>query len=78
MIPVFGVDASDAAVAKIKDGVMSGTIKQDGAGMAEMIVKVAESSISGMEQPDDVKEAIKDGWRIDIPYSTYTGEDAEE
>lgn len=77
MIPVFGIDASDAAVAKIKDGVMSGTIKQDGKGMADMIVKVAESYVSGMAESDEVKDAIKDGWRIDIPYSKYTGDNEE-
>ena len=77
VIPVFGVDATDAALAKIKDGSMSGTIKQDGKGMAEMIVNAAESYVTGSEMPESVKKEIKDGWRIDIPYAVYTGDDAE-
>lgn len=37
LIPVFGVDATEAAKNAIKEGSMVGTIKQDAAGMAEAI-----------------------------------------
>ena len=76
-IPVFGVDATDAAVAKIKSGAMTGTVKQDGKRMAEVITTVAESYISGIELKDEIKSEIKDGWRIDIPYALYMGDNAE-
>ena len=36
-IPVFGVDATDAAKEKIADGSMTGTIKQDAEGMANAV-----------------------------------------
>ena len=75
VIPVFGVDATSAATAKIKDGSMSGTVKQDGKAMAEVIVKTAESYTLKTELDKTVSDMIKDKWRIDIPYSVYTGED---
>ena len=78
-IPVFGVDATDAAVAKIKDGSMTGTIKQDAEGMAASIVNVAKNLLGG----DDVfkgidKDNVVGKWRINIPYSAYTSEDAKK
>ena len=76
VIPVFGVDATEAAVSKIKDGFMSGTVKQDGVGMAETIVKVAGNYLGGMQATDGISENMLEGaWRINIPYSLYTGED---
>lgn len=76
VIPVFGVDATEAAIAKIKDGFMSGTVKQDGAGMAEAIVKVAGNYLGGMDAVAGITaDMLVGGWRINIPYSLYTGED---
>ena len=53
-IPVFGVDATDAAKQLIADGKMTGTIKQDAEGMAEAIAfltqNVAEGKLLWMEQ----------------------------
>lgn len=43
IIPVFGVDATDAAKAAVKSGSMTGTIKQDAAGMADTITQIAEN-----------------------------------
>lgn len=75
IIPVFGVDATEAAKAKINAGVMTGTIKQDGAGMATAIGTV----ITNLEGAKDAfmgidKENIVGEWRINIPYAAYTGE----
>ena len=75
IIPVFGVDATDAARAKISEGVMTGTVKQDGEGMAETIVKVANNFIGGMEAFQGIeKDNLVGKWRVNIPYSTYTAE----
>ena len=41
-IPVFGVDATDAAKQLIKDGKMTGTIKQDAEGMADCIADLTK------------------------------------
>ena len=77
-IPVFGVDASEAARAKIRDGKMTGTVKQDGAKMAEVIAKIAENFINGKSPLDGVESDMIIGqWRVNIPYSAYTGEDNE-
>jgi methyl-galactoside transport system substrate-binding protein len=74
IIPVFGVDATDAARAKIAAGVMTGTVKQDGAGMAEAIVKIANNFIGGMDAFYGINEGVVGNWRVNIPYSTYTAE----
>ena len=78
IIPVFGVDATEGAVAKIKEGYMAGTVKQDGEGMAEAIVKAIGNYVGGMDLlasfGDDMLAGDK---RINIPYSLYTGEDAK-
>ena len=76
IIPVFGIDATDAAKSKIDDGFMAGTVKQDGKGMAEAISKIATNFISGKGAFDGVDEAnVVDGWRVNIPYSIYTAND---
>lgn len=75
-IPIFGVDATDAAVSKIKDGSMTGTIKQDAEGMAKTIVSVAQNLSSGKSVFEGIdKDMAVGNWRINIPYSAYTGED---
>lgn len=77
-IPVFGVDASDAARAKIREGKMTGTIKQDGQKMAEVIAKITENFINGKAVFDGVEsDMIIGDWRVNIPYSAYTGEENE-
>ncbi len=47
MIPVFGVDATDNAKALIKDGAMTGTVKQDAEGMATAICGTVEAIEAG-------------------------------
>ncbi len=78
-IPVFGVDATEAAKAKIASGAMTGTVKQDGEGMANAIVKIAENLMAGKDKFDGIdQEMTVDGWRVNIPYSSYTGEENSE
>ena len=75
VIPVFGIDATDAARARINEGFMAGTVKQDAAGMAEAITSVVKNLLEGREMLDGIDgDLIVDGWRINIPYSIYTGE----
>jgi methyl-galactoside transport system substrate-binding protein len=81
VIPVFGIDATDAARSKIDKGYMTGTVKQDGKGMAEAIVRICENLLNGRKMLDGINsETVVDGWRINIPYSVYTGgnEDTEK
>ena len=75
VIPVFGVDATEAAKAKINSGAMTGTIKQDGEGMASAIVKLIENFNGGVDKFTGIDENTVQGeWRINIPYSAYTKE----
>lgn len=73
-IPVFGVDATDAAKSKIAQGAMTGTIKQDAEGMAEVLVDVMENYLEADDVFDGIDEkTIVGNWRINIPYEKYTG-----
>ncbi len=77
LIPVFGVDATDAAKQLIAEGKMVGTIMQDAEGMAQCISIMAQNAATGA----DLTEGT-DTWNTDpdisnkiyIPYGTYTGE----
>lgn len=74
-IPVFGVDATDAAKAAIAEGTMTGTIKQDAEGMASAIVTILQNMQGGKDKFDGVDTANVVGtWRVNIPYAAYTGE----
>lgn len=71
-IPVFGVDATEAARAKIAEGVMTGTVRQDAEGMAEAIVDVSENLLGNKSPFDGIdEENIVENWRINIPYEKY-------
>jgi len=75
-IPVFGVDATDAAKQLIADGKMTGTIKQDAEGMANTIAQISENYMTSADTFAEVDEANVVGtWRVNIPYATYTGEE---
>lgn len=75
VIPVFGVDATDAARDAISAGSMIGTIKQDAEGMAKTIANITANFMDGKEAFDGVDSANVVGtWRVNIPYATYTGE----
>ena len=72
-IPVFGIDATDAAKAKIKAGAMAGTIMQDGSEMARAIATIADNMLSARPHFDGIDKDYAVGtWRINIPYSEYT------
>ena len=76
-IPVFGVDATDAAKQLIKDGKMVGTIKQDAEGMADCIAFLTENCATGKDVMDgtdsyNISENVSN--KIFIPYQPYTGE----
>ena len=79
IIPVFGVDATEAAKAKIKSGAMTGTVKQDGEGMAIAIAKIAENFMLGRSPFEEIdSKNVIGNWRVNIPYSSYTGDGAKE
>lgn len=74
-IPVFGVDATDAAKEAIAAGSMTGTIKQDAEGMANAVVTISKNLATGADKFDTIDTANVVGtWRVNIPYSAYTGE----
>ena len=74
-IPVFGVDATEAAKAAIKDGTMVGTIKQDADGMASTITTITGNYLTGKTAFDGVDaDSVVGTWRVNIPYATYIGE----
>lgn len=75
-IPVFGVDATDAARDLIKNGKMTGTIKQDAEGMADAIEDLVENAI---EAPEKLMEGMEE-YNVDenvskirIAYAKYLG-----
>ena len=82
VVPVFGVDATDAAKALIKDGAMIGTVKQDANGMAVAIAQTAKA-ISEGKTPVDAMASLTDERftiagdckaKLYVSYAPYTGE----
>ena len=74
VIPVFGVDATDAAKDAIDKGSMIGTIKQDADGMANTITTITQNFFGEKEKFDGVDtENVVGTWRVNIPYGVYTG-----
>ena len=75
VIPVFGVDATDAAKSAIGEGSMIGTIKQDADGMAKAITTIMNNLLADKDKFADIDTTnIVGTWRVNIPYSAYTGE----
>ena len=75
-IPVFGVDATAAAVDLINKNKMTGTIKQDAAGLAEAVAKIAANSLEdGKAMQDGLNKynIDKEVFKVRIPYSQYLG-----
>ena len=72
-IPVFGVDATAAAQEAIAAKSMTGTIKQDAVGMANAVVKIAENLGLGKATFENVAGDLEGTWRVNIPYSAYSG-----
>jgi methyl-galactoside transport system substrate-binding protein len=74
-IPVFGVDATDAAKQLITDGKMTGTIKQDAEGMANCIALLAGNTASGSDLfsgTESYNKAAEAANKIYIPYGIYS------
>ena len=79
-IPVFGVDATDAAKQLIADGKMTGTIKQDAEGMANGIAYLAKNIQGGKElmaDTDSFNISEKVSNKISSPYATYHRQSSE-
>ena len=75
-IPVFGVDATDAAKSAIKNKSMTGTVKQDADGMARVIMQVLDNFVKGNDKFDGIdKENLTGTWKVNIPYAKYFGEE---
>lgn len=75
-IPVFGVDATQEARKAIAEGTMTGTIRQDAAGMGQAVADVARNLREGKNAFDGLDRAYVVGsQRINIPYSFYPGEE---
>ena len=75
-IPVFGVDATDAAKSLISAGKMAGTVTQDGKGMADCLKAAAANALEGKNLLDNLGDYAvdKDVAKVRIPYGIYTGE----
>lgn len=82
VVPVFGVDATDNAKALIKEGAMTGTVKQDAEGMASAIAQTAKA-ISEGKTPVEALAALNDSRftissdsasKLFVAYAPYTGE----
>ena len=82
VVPVFGVDATDAAKALIKEGSMIGTVKQDANGMAVAICQTVKA-ISEDKTPVDALASLTDdrftiasdcSSKLYVSYAPYTGE----
>ena len=82
VVPVFGVDATDAAKALIADGAMVGTVKQDANGMAVAISETVKA-IAGGKTPVDALASLTDerltvagdcAGKLYVSYAPYTGE----
>lgn len=76
-VPVFGVDATDAAKDLIAKGMMTGSIKQDAEGMAQCITDLVSNIAAGKPLMDGIadKYTVDDGInKIRIPYQVYMGE----
>ena len=75
-IPVFGVDATAAAIDLIKKGKMAGTIKQDSEGLASAVVKIVENSLDKNKKMTDGLEDYnvdENAFKVRIPYAKYLG-----
>lgn len=74
-IPVFGVDATDAAKSAIQSGTMTGSIKQDADGMANTLTTIVQNFVNDRGIFEGVNaDDMVGNWRVNIPYATYTGE----
>ena len=82
VVPVFGVDATDAAKALINEGSMIGTVKQDANGMAVAICETIKAIAAG-KTPVDALASLTDerltvasdcAGKLYVAYAPYMGE----
>ena len=81
-VPVFGVDATDAAKTLIKEGAMIGTVKQDANGMAVAIAQTVKAIADGKTPVEALASLTDTRFTIDsecaaklyVSYAPYTGE----
>ena len=82
VVPVFGVDATDAAKTLIAEGAMIGTVKQDANGMAVAIAQTV-TAINGGKTPVEALASLTDARftvaadcssKLYVSYAPYTGE----
>ena len=80
VVPVFGVDATENAVALIGDGAMIGTVKQDADGMAAAICQTVQALAAG-SAPVDALAGLTDerfsvasdcASKLFVAYAPYT------
>jgi methyl-galactoside transport system substrate-binding protein len=80
VVPVFGVDATENAVALIGEGAMIGTVKQDAEGMASAIAQTTKA-VSAGTAPAEALAGLKDdrftvagdcGSKLFVAYAPYT------
>ena len=76
MIPVFGVDATDAAKELIANKQMTGSIKQDAEGMADAVATITANLIEGKDKFEGLNGTTKSltAGRSTSRTSVYTGE----
>jgi len=75
-IPVFGVDATVVAQDAIRNGKMTGTVKQDAVGMAATVLFLAKNiqAGEGLMAGTDVLNVDADVAKVRVPYAIFTGE----
>ena len=82
VVPVFGVDATDAAKLLIADGAMIGTVKQDANGMAVAICETVKAVAAG-KTPVEALASLSDArftvagdcaGKLYVAYAPYMGE----
>lgn len=78
IIPVFGVDATQAAKDKIASKQMTGTVKQDAVAMAKCIAHLVENVVTGKGLITTADRTTYNfdtaAAKIRIPYAPYLGE----
>jgi methyl-galactoside transport system substrate-binding protein len=82
VVPVFGVDATEAAKNLIAEGAMIGTVKQDNVGMAAAICQTVKAIADG-KAPAEALASLNDDrfsiapdceTKLYVAYAPYMGE----
>lgn len=69
-IAIYGVDAIDTALAAVKSGSLTGTVKQDSEGMAKAVVSLIKNKMNGKDWLEGTEyKLFDDGKSVRIPYS---------